>query len=449
MMGLKAISLFSCGGIGDLALKGAGVDVVLANELEQDRAEVFCYNFPGVDMIIGDIWKYKDSIIETVHNLLPNDKLDIIFATPPCQGMSKNGRGKLLNLVRKGERQREDPRNQLVIPTIDIFLELDAETLVMENVPEMESTLIASSLSQGKLVSIPEYIMERLGNEFSNSINIIEFADYGVPQRRQRLISVFSKNKNIKDFISRFGTVFPPKTHSKSPDRNLKSWVTVRDTISMLPILDARSKESSISNEIPYHKVPLLDEDKYLWVSNTPLGKSAFDNQCIHPKCGYSQNTTHGSKHDKNGINKSNTSTPIYCEKCDQLLPRPWVREGDDFRLMKGYISAYKRMDYDLPSSTLTRNLSYACSDNKLHPEQNRVLSIYEATILHTLSQYEYSWARRDGKKVSDKLIRELIGESIPPYGLQQLFEFFLGVKTGLITNYIDPSLNQMTLSLD
>ena len=446
MNDLKAISLFSCGGIGDLALKKAGVDVILANELEQERAEVFCYNFPEVEMIIGDIWQKKDSIIKTVHSILPNTKLDIVFATPPCQGMSKNGRGKLLNLVRKGERPKEDPRNQLVIPAIDIFLELEADTLVMENVPEMENTLISSSLFQGKLISIPEYIMERLGSEFTSSIKVIEFADYGVPQRRQRLISVFSKHHNIKKFITEFGTIFPPKTHSKRPVAGMKPWVSVRDAISMLPTLDAISKQTSVSDEIPYHKVPLLDADKYLWVSNTPTGKSAFDNQCINPSCGYSENTTHGSKHNKDGINKSNTSTPIYCEKCNQLLPRPWVREGDKFRLMKGFVSAYKRMDYDLPSSALTRNLSYACSDNKLHPDQNRVLSIHEATILHTLSQYEYSWIRRDGKKVSDKLVRELIGESIPPYGLQQLFEFFLGVKKGLITSYVDPSLKQISL---
>lgn len=445
-MTLKAISLFSCGGIGDLALKGAGVDVILANELESDRAEVFCHNFPEVNMIIGDIWKKKDEIIRETRSLLQDDKLDIVFATPPCQGMSKNGRGKLLNLVRKGERPKVDPRNQLVIPAVDIFLELNAETLVMENVPEMENTLIP--ITEHEVLSIPEYILKKLGSDFSSSIQVIEFADYGVPQRRQRLISVFSKNKNIKDFIEKNGTIFPPKTHAKNPTGSLKPWVTVRDAISKIPELDAKSRASSIHPDIPYHKVPVLDKDKYLWVSNTPHGKSAFDNQCINPECGYAENRTHGSKHDKNGINKANTCTPLYCEKCNSLLPRPWVRDGDDYRIMKGYTSAYKRMEYDLPSSALTRNISYACSDNKLHPTQNRVLSIYEATILHTLSKYRFEWKRRDQKKVSDKLIRELIGESIPPAGLQHLFEFFVVVSKGEVKNIIDNSTNQMKLTL-
>ena len=99
---MKAISLFSCGGIGDLALKEQGVDVLAANEISYERAQVFSYNFPEVKMIVGDIWQKKEEIISTTNNLLRGKKLDLVFGTPPCQGMSKNGRGKLLSLVRKG-----------------------------------------------------------------------------------------------------------------------------------------------------------------------------------------------------------------------------------------------------------------------------------------------------------------------------------------------------------
>jgi DNA (cytosine-5)-methyltransferase 1 len=47
---------------------------------------------------------------------------------------------------------------------------------------------------------------------------------------------------------------------------------------------------------------------------------------------------------------------------------------------------------------------------------------------LHTISNYEFEWKRADGKKVSDKLIRELIGESIPPAGLEKIFRFLSGL---------------------
>ena len=99
--------------------------------------------------------------------------------------------------------------------------------------------------------------------------------------------------------------------------------------------------------------------------------------------------------------------------------------------LMRGYTSAYKRMAYDKPASALTRNLSYACSDNKLHPEQNRVLSLFEAFRIHTLDRYDYAWQRADGRKVSDKTIREVIGESIPPAGLQVIIDHLVGILEG------------------
>jgi DNA (cytosine-5)-methyltransferase 1 len=440
---MKAISLFSCGGIGDLALEEQGVDVVLANELSYERAQVFSYNFPKIRMLIGDIWEKKNEIIDETKRLIDGKKLDLVFATPPCQGMSKNGRGKLLNLVRKGERPKIDERNRLVIPTIDIFLSLNADTLIMENVPEMENTLIPKNGDENDLLTIPDYVLFRLGSSFVRSIKIIEFADYGVPQRRQRLISVFTREPRLKAHIEYFGSIFPEPTHSKY-DRHKIPWITVRDAISHLPKLDAKFTETARHPSIKYHKVPQLDDSKYFWVSNTLPGKTAFDNQCVNSECKFDGNPTHGSTHDENGINKSNSSTPIYCQKCGVLLPRPWVEENGEYRLMKGYTSAYKRMDYDLPSSALTRNLSYACSDNKLHPEQNRVLSIYEAMILHTLDRYNYDWKRADGNKVSDKLIRELIGESIPPHGLSVLFKHFLNIKRG---NFV-PNNNALVVQL-
>lgn len=88
-------------------------------------------------------------------------------------------------------------------------------------------------------------------------------------------------------------------------------------------------------------------------------------------------------------------------------------------------------MNWDAPAGTLTRNLSYACSDKKLHPEQHRTLSLHEAMILHTIADYRFDWKRADGKKVSDKLIRELIGESIPPAGLEKIFLHLTKILNG------------------
>ena len=83
-------------------------------------------------------------------------------------------------------------------------------------------------------------------------------------------------------------------------------------------------------------------------------------------------------------------------------------------RLISGYDSAYRRMEWDKPAGTLTQNFQVDSSDKKLHPEQNRVLSIYEALILQTINQYNYIF-EINGKKITKNLFVKIIGESVPP----------------------------------
>ena len=428
---MNAISLFACGGIGDVALERAGFNVLVANELLHERAQVFEANFPNARMIVGDIWEVQEEILRQLRLRLEGGVLDMVFATPPCQGMSKNGRGKLLSGMRDGTKCNVDPRNLLVVPTVEIFLKSGAHTLVMENVPEMASTVIPHPHSPDHVINIIDFIKNELGDAFVASVNVVEFADYGVPQRRQRLISVFSRHPNLIREFNRTGTLLPPRTHSKNGTGS-NAWVTVRDAIGHLPPLDAGDKDSARDDRYAYHRVPLLEKDKYFWVSNTPPEKGAFDNQCANLNCRFQGNPVHGASRGRDGINRANLETPLFCSACGSLLPRPWVREEGKLRLMKGYTSAYKRMSWSLPSSTLTRNLSYACSDNKVHPEQNRVLSLLEAMILHTVDRFDYRWERKDGKRVTDKVIRELIGESIPPAGLEKIFMHIAAITVGL-----------------
>jgi DNA (cytosine-5)-methyltransferase 1 len=392
----------------------------VANELLADRSEVFKHNYPECTVITGDIWENQTKIIEQSKKLLGNRALAFMLATPPCQGMSKNGRGKLLNLIREGKKGKFDKRNELVIPTINIAKSLNVETLVMENVPEMENTLIPVG---DRVINILEYIAQELGGDYIRECKVIEFANYGVPQRRQRLISIFTRNSSLKEHFKKHNTLFPAETHSKDGSMIYMPWITLKETLKNLPKLDASCKSLAICKEIPYHKVPVLSEEKYLWIKSTPLNATAFDNQCINPDCRYDKNQTHQSKKNVQGINRSSSETPLYCEKCSSLLPRPWVKDDRGYRLMKGFTSAYKRMNPDLPANTLTRNLSYACSDNKIHPTENRVLSLHEAMKIHTITDFDYRWERSDGKKVSDKLIREVIGEGIPPMGFYVIID--------------------------
>ena len=204
--------------------------------------------------------------------------------------------------------------------------------------------------------------------------------------------------------------------------------MTVRDAIGELPPLDAKDPRTAKSS-IPFHWVPTLDPRKYWWVEHTRPERSAFDNQCV--QCGFEENPSHCAQRDCEGINRASLQTPLHCMKCGALLPRPSVERDGKLMIMRGFTSAYKRMSYDRPSPALTRNLSYACSDNKLHPDQNRVLSLLEAFRLHTLDRFVYEWRRRDGNKVSDKTIREVIGESIPPAGFLTIMKHLVHLDSG------------------
>ncbi len=432
-----AISLFSSGGIGDLALRGLGIEVLLSNELLEDRHSIYQANNLSVHCISGDINSLKSQIDQKAKELLGGRPLDILFATPPCQGMSKNGRGKLLQGIRSGEKPKLDVRNRLVIPALDLCNSLSPETIVFENVPEMENTVIEEPT--GRIVGILEYIRERLGSGYVGRGEVVEFADYGVPQCRQRLITVFTRNSNLTRYFKLRGSMMPPHSHSEDGTHGLPRWRTVRDTIADLPPLDGRDRLRSEGFN-PLHTVSALDEDKYYWVSNTPPERSAFDNQCVH--CGCRENPTHQARRDSEGINRTSKDTPVRCVECGELLPRPWVKETDGtIRLMKGFTSAYKRMSWDAPSNALTTNFAYACSDAKVHPEQHRALSILEALMLQTITDYDYKWERADGKKVGAQLIRDIIGESIPPRGLHAIFSHLLTVmeSSGDLSASIQP----------
>lgn len=429
---MTAVSLFSSGGIGDLAVRRCGFEILVSCEKIEERHAVFAWNFPSTRAITGDIWQKVDEIVEETRLRLRSRPLSLLYATPPCQGMSKNGRGKLLSAVRAGLKPEHDERNRLILPTLEIARRLQPEVVLFENVPEMANTLVLDE--DGTLVSILDLVSRCLGSQYAGCAEVVEFADYGVPQCRQRLITVFTRHSVMQNWHRQVGTFMPPRTHSPDGEDATAAWVSVRDAIEGLPHLDAASKESAVS-DVPYHRVPVLDKMKYWWVKNTAPGKSAFDNQCS--SCGFDGNPAHSARRDNSGINRASRDTPLYCVKCSEMLPRPSVERNGRRELMRGYTSAYKRMLYDRPASALTRNLSYACSDNKLHPEQNRVLSLYEAFRIHSLDKFEYEWRRPDGKKVSDKTVREIIGESIPPAGLEVIVNH---IQKILIGNASEPA---------
>jgi len=408
----NVLSLFSSAGIGELGIEASGLSILVNNELIKNRCDIYHENYPSVHTVCGDIWEKENDIV-TAWNEKSKDVPFLIYATPPCQGMSSNGAGKLLNEIRKGNRKPDDPRNRLIIPTMHIVKKLHPVWFLLENVPTMNNTVIQDE--DGNYINIINYVQRELGEEYQGIASVVNCADYGIPQTRKRLITIFTRSDNGKRFLKEHGSFLPPETHSELPTESKKPWVSLRDAIGGLPKLDAKNGENERKDFHPWHFVPIMNPEKHWWMENTPEGCTAYNNQCVNPLCGYQGNRLHGSN-TNGGLHSANKDTPIFCEKCGALLPRPTLvdKKTGLRRLLKGYDTAYRRMNWDEPAATLTQNFIFEASDKKVHPEQTRVLSIYEALILQTIADYDYSLTI-NGEYISKNLCAEIIGESVPP----------------------------------
>ena len=113
-------------------------------------------------------------------------------------------------------------------------------------------------------------------------------------------------------------------------------------------------------------------------------------------------------------------------------------------RLIRGFKTSYRRLKWDSPASTITQNSGVISSDMKGHPEQNRVLSVREILLLSTLQErpgtdylwdghYQFTSVREDGSdfyggEFAPKLVRQVIGESIPPLAMASIVSHLMSL---------------------
>jgi DNA (cytosine-5)-methyltransferase 1 len=419
------LSLFSSAGIGELGIKAAGFKILLSNELLSNRCALYRENYPETQCICGDIWELQDTISDN-WNCFGVGAPFLLYATPPCQGMSFNSVGKRLQEIRKGRKPKDDPRNRLIIPTIQLVKRLKPQWLLLENVQGMENTLI--SVEDGIYKNIIDYIRDELSPEYVGGPEVVNCADYGIAQTRVRLITVFTRSEAGKKFYEDHGSFMPQRTHSERGTDGMRKWVTLREAIGDMPPLSAE-KGKNIDKNILWHRVPVMKDEKFWWVKNTPANETAYNNQCV--ACGYSDNPRHGMCFVE-GRHVSKKDTPIYCEKCGALLPRPTMidKTTGERRRIKGFDSAYRRMSWDSPAPTLTQNLQAEASDKKIHPSQNRTLSVYEGLCLQTISDYEYSFAI-NGESITPNSCCKVIGESVPPRLIELICRHITNIEEG------------------
>ncbi len=393
---LPAISLFSGAGLSDLGYELAGFKFLVHSELDANRAALCKENFPRSKVVVGDLSEEWEEVVAEYGS--PNEgQLHLLSVTPPCQGMSSSnpGRGKVSN------SKLRDKRNRLLLEAIPVIKELKPRVVVAENVMQVlkETVDFGSKLQK---------VVEAFGEELSDYqlfAGVVQVADYGVPQVRKRAILVaMRRDEPCLDELQRSGALpWPRATRAEKPVDGLRPWVTLETWLNQMdyPTLDARNEESARCEDDPLHFVPAYEGDRYSWVADIPprSGQSAYQNSNCR-SCGHL------------GV----PEWKAFCPRCEApMTNRPYVREKDGaFRLIKGFKSSYRRMFPDRPAPTITTASSHLGSDYKIHPWENRVLSIRECADLQTVPRfYDWGWAIRTRHTY---LARQVIGEALPPW---------------------------------
>ena len=251
------ISLFSSAGVGCYGFKKEDFECIATCELLAPRMDVQIANKKckyDSGYIVGDLtseetkqklygevarWRDKENV----------SSVDVIVATPPCQGMSTAN-------YKKGD---ESKRNSLVVEAISIIQEINPRVFVFENVKAFLKT--ACTDIDGTIVSIEESIRRNLGDKYHIYARVINFKDYGVPSSRPRTIVIGTRKDCIH--ISPLN-IFPLQQKA----------ITVRQAIGDLQPL----QYGEMSDDV-YHFFREYPQYMEEWISHIAEGESAFNNE--------------------------------------------------------------------------------------------------------------------------------------------------------------------------
>ncbi len=312
-MALTAIDVFAGGGGLTVGLKRAGFHVVAAVELEAHAFATYKANHSEVKCLKQDISTVSASRLMEYAGI---DHIDLLAGCPPCQGFT--------SLTAK-YKDREDPRNQLVLEMARLTEEARPQAIMMENVPGL-------TRKGGSLYHRLRSQLEALGYQLTEGI--LQVADYGVPQLRRRFVLLGGLGFTID---------LPKATHSGSPTEGLDPWRTVRNAIEGIPepltLAQAKAKgEVELSN---WHVVRELSAKNIERIKAARVGETwKHIPEYLRPAC---------------------------------------HRDG-----YTGFTNVYGRMEWDRPSPTITGGCTTFSKGRFGHPSADRTISVREAALLQT-----------------------------------------------------------------
>lgn len=374
---LTYVSLFSSAGVGCYGFKMEGFECIATNEiigrrLDVQKANGKCCFESGY--IAGDIstQEVKDRIYAEVDRWakLGNDRVDVLMATPPCQGIS---------VINHKKTAGEIKRNSLVIESAEIIKRIRPRVFVFENVQAFQKTLCVTR--EGETLPIGQFIQRCLGDDYVISARVLNFMNYGSNSSRTRTLVLGVDRAYRNQFVPY--DLFP--AFRRAP--------TLREVIGGFEPLEW----GQISDSDFYHAFRTYDERMRPWIHGLQEGESAFDN-------------------------------------VDPLRRPHRLVNGTRIENIKKNRDKYTRQKWDrFIQCVHTRNDQLA-AQNTVHPVEDRVFSVRELmemmTIPHdfkwlpmelrelnALSEEE----KRRVYKAHETNIRQCLGEAVPTEIVRQI----------------------------
>lgn len=345
----KLIDLFSGAGGFTLGFSETGrFESVFANDFNAYAAKTYNANY-GDHCLQGDI----NELLESKSIRLPT--ADVVIGGPPCQGFS------LLN------KQRQiDPRKQLWRAYLEVVKRVRPLVFVMENVPELLASLEFKQIKE---------TAESLG--YTVISNILNAADYGVPQRRKRAI-VIASLKGLPRMPE--PTHHDPQKARALYQHGLLPWETVGRAIGDLAKpegIDIRTGKASPPMDLHFGRTPTKESmERYRCI---PEGGNRFDLQRKRP----------------------------------DITPNCWIRKKS------GGTDLFGRLWWDRPAFTIRTEFFKPEKGRYLHPRQNRPITHREAARLQSFPD-SFTFL---GTKVE---VAKQIGNAVPPLLAKKIAEAVL-----------------------
>lgn len=423
----KVIDLFSgCGGMA-LGFEKVGFDIAGGVELKPSPCQTAAYN---LDYRYG---REKTHLCEDIRQLSPDvfksrigTEGCIVIGGPPCQAYSLAGKAKLRSLG-DDRVNTKDSRGFLYQDYLRFVYELDAKAVIMENVPE--------SVHFGEM-NIPETVCESLEKHgYRAQWTILNSADYGVPQVRERVF-VAGIKRGLKYEIA-----LPVPTHRSSDDyqtaygKRLKSfledkhfvmpndsgegalpWVTVRDAFSDLPVLfpdeNSKYRNTKLNEDMPYRTEPQNEFQKKMrnWYNSESMSitANAFRNNrrdfAIFARMKQGDDYTDASRI-ADELFRAEARTLDF--KPGSLEYKNLERKMVPVYARDKFETKWVRLPEERPSRTVTAHLSKDTYSH-IHPTEPRGITVREAARLQSFpDDFFFDCSMGDAF--------EQIGNAVPP----------------------------------